>query len=690
MVVASLLLLHVSVQQKKDVHLVGMPIEKLMQELSKQFGQTLIASPRLADKTLLIEASQVSLDEVKGQLAKVLNSTWEKRDDGWHLVKTDKQFKQDDDRFAQMRIGFLRKTLDLRKKSLEGNETLTKEMATQTMRQMSNEEKNRKSNMAAPGPSAAGYCVPNQRFFSRFLAKFGLERIAAIKPGERVVFATVPNKVQQPLGFDIREEFERYQQEQKIWLKIAEERNNDPESGLKDLEIRSFQDNQFGLATSFGSISADCENLLFSVFCRDDGSYHMQIVGVPKPGAPDFIYFVGGTSLEGLFANMTESDFMPKEYPEFKLSPDASDFKEFFWSFHEKLSPDRFKFLTAKFADPTKTEPLAYGISESLIFDIKRRKKNLIAIMSDQNLNVFEPVFGDFLFDETKKQINEGFIGFDGTWVQFLDSPGREPNAPRLELKRIIAEVRRTGKFGLIERAQLAAIRPRTNAVSYIERFVNCFATVSSNEHYDGDALKIIGLLSSTEQAAAFSPQGVRFGDLNSKLRQHLFECCFYNSYNRLWQADYTKAISGVIRNEPTLMAPDGIPANAIFKVAESTEEQLKDLDEPGRQNLMATPKQWGLTKYQIDHPEDFPANYSFQFDRKRKLHRMSVRKYEMTLRPNSVCNWQGTLQSVEDAGKETFTIDTIPDDLKAEFEAGYKEAATAAANRRKRNGGGT
>ena len=176
----------------KDVHIAAMPLEKAIVQISSIYNSPMDVSVLLRSKTIFVEASQVTETEIRDQIAKTLNATWERKDQTWHLAKSAKQQQSDVDRGAIMRSRFLKKTLEIRKKSLEEKPGLTPESAVQIFHQLRNEEKRAqedKNYLLPPGPSPSGYGLPNHRLLSRFLLKFGPTRIARIPNGHRVVFA---------------------------------------------------------------------------------------------------------------------------------------------------------------------------------------------------------------------------------------------------------------------------------------------------------------------------------------------------------------------------------------------------------------------------------------------------------------------------------------------------------------------
>jgi hypothetical protein len=448
----------------------------------------------------------------------------------------------------------------------------------------------------------------------------------------------------------------------------------------------------FGLDFSFGSMPAELKDILFTVYCSDDGGYHFRLVGIPQGITQDYIYDIKGTSYEGAFAGMEAGDFEVKPVEGFKLSQETEDFKKFLESGLQQIPTERQKDFLSKISDPVSRDPLSYGLTESLAFDARRTKHNLVALGSDSQLNIFEPIFGDMLMQPKFKDILQDFISYDDRWIRFLEPPYSEPNLPRYELKRLIANARANKKVTIFDRATIAAYKNRNSAVSYVERLLDKFAGVVREGYSEPDALKLLGLLTEGERQVALSPNGIRFSQLNPKAQQHLFECCFYNEHNIIHFIGQSKnpAIQA-IRSEATYLLPTGISSDAILRVDQSINDMIAEPDEPGVSTSSADANGWGNRIYQTDHPEDYPG-IDYKFDKKRKLIRLKEESFVFKLQVSPDCEWRANMSNSERVGSGSFTIDNLPDDLKAGFDAGYKQAGEFAKRRRdqqKNKGGG-
>ncbi len=695
----------------KDIHIPVAPIEKVLVQLSEIYHSPMDVSNALTNKHILIEATQVSEKDVRDQIAKLINASWERKGAVWHLTKSSKQEREDLERGVAMRYKMLKQTADLRDQSLSEKPVYTSEVAKQTYFQMKNEaEKKDPNQMVRPGPTAAGYQLPNQRFFSRFLKEFGLKRIAEIPFGHRAVYAIHPNAMQQPMGFDIEPEIQQYRKEYLTWFQTAEPLVRNPEttvrlpnrSGGAGVELGG-DDIGDDLNNAFGTFPTELKDFIFTVYCSTDGAYQMQLIGVPQVD-DNIAYKIGGTSYEGAFAGMEAQDFEIKPDPNFKLSQDSADFKQFFESHSEQIPATRRDAVLKMIADPVSRDPLAFGYSEGISYDFKRIHMNVIALGRDGGLNQFEPMYAEMIQNPKFTPLLEDFMVKDGSWVRLLEPPNDEPVFPRRDLKRLITTVQANGRVNIAERAAIAAIRPRNNAVSYVERLLEKFGQTAEEEYCDPDALKIIGLLSESERIRAFSPTGIPYGQLNPRLKAHLFECCFFNDRPRIIPSNQdSRNVSRINRAEPTYQAPNGILPDSIFKITETSEVQVKEADGINAEGiqaigLMSNAKGWGAVKYQLDHPDEYKGRYFYngkesQRSEPKALYITKLSRYEMRLHITKDCEWGANLQNVDRVGRDTFTINSFPEEFKADLEAGYKQAAEAMKRqqdlKKKRDGGG-
>ena len=90
----------------------GIRLELFLKELSRQTGQTYRCPAYLNNEVLTARFADRPLEEVKTQLARVVHSTWTKKDDGWWLVQTEDQKKEEVLGHRQLRRTVLQDLID--------------------------------------------------------------------------------------------------------------------------------------------------------------------------------------------------------------------------------------------------------------------------------------------------------------------------------------------------------------------------------------------------------------------------------------------------------------------------------------------------------------------------------------------------------------------------------------------------
>ena len=597
-----------------------------------------------------------------------------------------------------MRSRFLKKTFQVRKKSLDEKPELTTTAAQQMFHRMKNEADQDAKNgnrMRKPGPSVAGYGIPNQRFLSRFLLTFGLDRIAAIPNGHRQVFALHPNAMQSEMGVDISDIITKYRAEQDLWRKSVQPILEDKEGlgkGSEQERMAAYESLGDELNKSFGGLPLELRDILFTVYCSEDGAYDLKIIGLPKGKSDHISYDVSGTSFEGAFADLDSSDFVEKPIEGFRLSDEAEDFKNFYSSEFSKIPDPRKASFMAKVSDPVKKDPLAYAYSESQAFIAQHTKHNVVAMVGDEQMNQFEPAMISFLFSPRFKDILQDFASVDEKWIRMFEFPFSQPNYPRSDLKRLISNVKANKRVGLYDRAAIAATQNRTRSSSQIESLLERFAPSDQRGNYDLDALKIIGLLSESERNAAFGETGIRYAQLNQALQRHLFECCYFNSYNKLTFIDVGHQPLSENEAGPTFLAPFGITPDARFKVVVSKRGLIQASTSLNQDLLSLSARGWGALKYQSEHPEEFEDS-NLKIDSKASFRRILETTYLFELRLSTKIVWTTALKDIGLSDGASFTINNFPEDLKRDFQLGYENTKSRAKERREaqksKSGGG-
>ena len=666
-IVLALLLRQTSVQ---DVKVAAMPLEKAIQRVSEIYHSPMTVSNLLKDKIILISATQVSEAEVRDQIAKVVDASWEMKDSGWHLGQSPKQLTFEKQRRFALRSRMLRKTLEARSKSPSTSAIYDEGFASKNFHQMAN---SRGSFLGIPDSQ---YGLPEQRLMSRFLFKFDPNKIASADSGERVVFSLRPNAMQLPLDVSLQADIAQFRTESAIWKKTIEKLRKDPESKIGRKQRGNEEDEESPVTgeTIEDTMPSDVGNVLFTVFSEESTGTEMSLIFLPtNPKEPYFT--ISASTSEAFFAGMTDADFAQKPSADFKLSQVSDDFQKFLGGQREEIQKDRLEANLKLFADPVTRDPLSYGLTEAISFDARKVNKNIIAVIGDESIRIAEPTFAETYFQDRFNDLIGDIIAKEGNWIRLNSLPFEGPVFPRHDLKRIIARIRLNKYVGLEDRAEIAALKPRGRRESTIDYFIYAFVSPTRAEGGDPDALRTLGMLLEVERNRAMSPTGISFGQLNAKLQRHLFECVYYNYRNTLALTESSKIDEeSIVANETTLLAPNGISNASVFRIDQSHEDMIRCSMKDNPDGLVMSASGWGSMKFRLEHSKEYGGE-DLGVDSNVKLFRVRMNMFDFRLTINADCEWTSHLEKLISINEPSFTLANIPNDLIEEFKAGYKAA---------------
>lgn len=634
-----------------------MPCDKALTEVGRLYGTSMDASPVFKDKILVIEAHQVNEKEIRDQIAKTLDGTWERKETFWHLTQTSEQKKQEGQRQLKWRTKMLQMMLDHRLKVKNSTAPFDRGFAERTFQQIVS---NGISSFVGPSDTALGQ--PGMRLMTRFLKKFRVDRIASVPPAHRRVFTAVPNQMQSPMGFDLEDELRQYKIENELMKSVV---TAHAKPGEYEGELSG--------DTDFDQLGS----VLFTVYCDPNSEYHLQLNGYSK----DFkkvVFYAEATSFEALFNQLTPEDLAEFEKPEFKPTQEAIDFHRLVSGNKNAIPRDRFDRVLLLATDPIARDPLSFGISEGLFFEASMKKKNLIASIDDSEINNIGTNPLMFNLYKKLKEFASDFQIEDGNWLRMRPLPFAQPTFSRPELKQIMRRVVQAKEFLLNEQSRVAAQQSRNYGSSDITKMLMAIAQKNNVVGISEDALRTYGLLFTAEFRAASSEKGIPYSRLNTKLQQHLFDCV-YNSRNTNLQII---GISPRLRNtyfasEPTLLAPFGIPNESHFRV-ETTEEPLMKMDDLEDKNGTQlgdtrSAESWGAMKYYSEHSE---LKLGAPVDTSRRFRRITSINYKFRLSINPNCEWAISFLNFVPDNNESFLLENMPEDIKKAFDAGYRATA--------------
>ena len=649
----------------QDVHIRAASLDRVVQQISEQFRSPMTISTNLKNQILVVEANQVSEATVRDQIAKAVDGTWEMKDSGWHLGQSAKQIGMEHDRREKLRLRMLEKTLEYRLKSRGFRTPLTSASALGFVNQMKSQQG------SFFGPSEAEYGEPSQRLVTKILAKLNLAQIAKIDNGERQVLALKPNSMQQRLDMSLDKELDDYRKEIAIWSAALRQVD-----GNSDVTVKSGETSGGGQAVEAYAMPEEVDNILVSVYTTSSGPQELSILFLPKNPRESFMV-TRANSTEGMFAAFTLQDIDSKESEDndFKMSEESQEFAKFYGQDSASIPKEHLHRLVDQLADPVKRDPLSFGVSEMLAYDCVKLKQNIVAVLIDDDLTNQGVSFSNLELLKKLEDFLAGAVVRENGWIRLNLRTLEGMTVPRPELKRIIANVRVHRRVSLEDLSDIASVLPRSQNMSSIVRLLEGFSPSSSDESGEDDAIRAMGLLDMNEQNRAMSPAGIPYGELSQKVRQHLFESSFYNLRNQLKVVGGDRQLPNyALTEEPTLLAPNGIANSSIFRITREGQNMIRLTSKEQPEGFWASPREFGDLKVRMENPKDFPGNTD-AIDFTKPMSRATKMVYRFLLSVNPTCYWTSSLERTTYSNDPPFTFESMPEDLRREFEMGYKNA---------------
>ncbi|MGC4046899.1 MAG: hypothetical protein QM758_24150 [Armatimonas sp.] len=170
----------------------AMSADRLLNALSKQTHISLICAPEVREDVLLLHVNNIPLEKVMSRIAEAAGARWQKIGNGWRLERPVSLAMAQHERDIQTRAAIIAPNLREILSPLQKpwNEAVLRKAASQWKQITS-------TGHMYP---EAEHLDPIYRAFLRCLSDISPEAIARIPVGSRVVFATAPTPMQQPLG----------------------------------------------------------------------------------------------------------------------------------------------------------------------------------------------------------------------------------------------------------------------------------------------------------------------------------------------------------------------------------------------------------------------------------------------------------------------------------------------------------
>lgn len=168
---------------------VAVPATRAVAEIAKASGEVLTAAPAMARDIVVVAAKDVPLEDLLARLAEATSGTWVPVEGGRRLQPDVARRTREAQMTAQRRLAAIRKEIADRVAALSKKQPATlpegKEPTEAQMREQMEWYQAQD---------------PGQRALTQLLRMLDPALIAAMQPGDRVVFSTQPTRMQRPMG----------------------------------------------------------------------------------------------------------------------------------------------------------------------------------------------------------------------------------------------------------------------------------------------------------------------------------------------------------------------------------------------------------------------------------------------------------------------------------------------------------
>ncbi len=666
--------------------------------LAKTFGfDSLQIGSTIKNEVLLIRTKEVDPEQLKANIAKVLNASWIKRSEGWWLTQTDEQKLSERKIYDKERFQIFSEMMGNAKKALANAHPFDDTECKRLIKEM-------QSTIPARGVKY------DYNFYERFskidrqspLNRLTNRAIQRVTPAQwmnlseenpRVVFCSNPTMMQKPFPFRMDDLIALAGQEQNQWAtsfdqsalkKIAEDSQLEgigEQSGLFS-QTEPFQPKDFSLYTM--TFDLNLRRIEFK-FYSDKGNMTFSTSVNP-------------------YDDYVESDVAASEEKKpIKLTGEADEFMKLIssgggegrtFTSRKQISPS----LVEKLLHPESVDPLSIAAPDIYFKGIET--PNLVLVLSDEQVTYDRPEAPEgveYVIEQgwcLSKQLNP------------IELRKHMPDRDQLgKVMRYIEGVRRP--LTLEEQGAFALSMPYGETAQY--EFWSHLNPIKPKEidTYNGDgALRIFGSLNSGQRAQAFHG-GISVSMLLETARNEMFRSLFFigdaeGSTNLIVPEDVeltpaqqkffeeieAQTYGGVLR-ENTFSIPNGLTRNMILTFEESSEDLLqcgrktpsRDAEESSG-GIEATPEAIASYLYIAKHPEKFGAEMGERISiNENEIFLARKRIVIMKLKISNYLTIDWSLNQIQITDPKKYTVKSLPkpildaiDKAMIEVEKAYKD----------------
>jgi hypothetical protein len=440
-------------------------VKQLLDDLSRQTGTTLFAPSPLDAEIVLVAVQNMPLKKLMEHLATVTDGEWFKQPNGsYHLVRTPKLARERREQDNEQILQKLQRLL--RRKELEPLlEPLTEEKVRQSCEQIKHlmqeieaqEIRNYWSHPLVHSLQTQGDQLDvGSRLIIRLVRQLDWRRLLEIPVGERRVFSNVQGRYLLPLGFEVKSLLEQYQREARLVHQVW----THPIHGIDAQRVEKFNERYGYVVQDYKQRREPPRSPLTRLYLvvRRDGadwfSFRITLVSEDlKEGVGaffDWTQLVGEEESEGEKSGSgskpSQSEASQKPVARAEWSALSRQFIEAYRAVERTEEPIAFPDVL----DPAKVEPLSLVPTDVLRAYARQKGKPVVALVPDDFAWwLVSAVRGSDTLQEYERWFRwsvemrerEGVLLFKPRWASY--SWGRR--ADRLAISRWLRQLHQRG-----------------------------------------------------------------------------------------------------------------------------------------------------------------------------------------------------------------------------------------------------
>ncbi len=700
-------------------------INTVMEQLTATTGVPLMAAANLRDDVLLVSVKDVTVQQLMAKLAEVENGAWVKQGNGFMLERDLGATKAEASAELATRKDLIKKAIaSLPSEKFNWSQDQARRLAEETVQVENsfNESIKAGERLNSAGIGALAAKTPYQRAIIALLKSLDVSKLAQIPLHGRAVFSTNSTRMQWRIEQDGTSIFRDFIVQQEEYVRSYKDLANQPEGQANYFSMGGFSTPALGNGNASKGLG-----LGLLIFNRDDensfdvhliaadpaletiasGSYRLD---VPKPeftgNDPGSALSVGKLSEELAKALNTSSagGAMPRWAVVLRTAVGRSSSSgPVSFTFMSSGSQVKIKLsdeLRRRLMQPDKFDPLSFGASDLFTGLAAAESKNIVALLPDETFRAANELIsgGKTTTADLKKQAPNNFkvdINDEADWIiakPIAASSSRLTRVDRKALGALLAKLDKQGYLRLDDLATFAAsLNTAPDFAALPFQMVKLVDTSAADRDFgqlatgNFHAYKLYGLMTPAQRQAVWNSGTLQVSNLTPEQLDVLTDYV-YNSFNgpsvqreRPRSADQIRTVTvagnaiggfasfggeGGVRDERTIVLPDGIPRDAFLRFNVTKNEVMFAFNsQNGSSNILDAAGLGFARSFASKNPEMGMSSY----DRFRPATRVQI-GIEIMLAPGVSMGSSLTDASV-DLNKDAMTYEQLPEDFRKKAE---------------------